>query len=63
MSSGERSHNVISLEDDKKHVTFSNEDPVRCYEGLKLAVHANMRKGVIGHAVASPFAHVARAVP
>ena len=55
---GDRSSNVISLDDDKKHGDFSNKDHMRCYEGLKCVVHPNLRKGMIGHVAASPFAHL-----
>ena len=55
---GDRSSNVISLDDDKKNGDFSNKDRMRCYEGLKFGIHPNLRKGMIGHAAASPFTNL-----
>ena len=55
---GDRSSNVISLDDDKKNGDFSNKDHIRCYEGLKFGIHPNLRKGIIGHTAASSFTHL-----
>ena len=61
-NASDRSSNVISLDDDKKYGDFSNKDHARCYEGLKFVVHPNLRKGMIGHAAASPFKHLSCAM-
>ena len=45
----------MSLDDDKKCADLSDKDHVRCHEGLKLVMHPNFRKGIIGHAAVSPF--------
>ena len=45
----------MSLDDDKKHASFSDKDHVRCHEGFTLVMHANLRKRIIGHVAVSPF--------
>ena len=58
---GDRSTNVASAHDDEKHAGASDEHCTKNREGLKVFVHPNKRKGIVGHAAASPFAHLTRA--
>ena len=44
---GDRSSNVISLDDDKKYGDFTDKDYERCQEGLKILIHPNLRKGIV----------------
>ena len=63
LSAGDKSSNIVSLVDEKKHPYFLSKDHARCYEGLKLAVYPSLRKGAIGHAAVPPLSHLARAMP
>ena len=59
---GDRSSNVLSLDDDKKYGSISDKNYTKSREGIKVHVHPNKRKGIVGHTAASPFTHLTYAV-
>ena len=59
---GDRKSHVMSLDDDKKHASFSNTDNIRSYEGLKLVMHPSLRKGTTGFTAVSPCTHLVRGI-
>ena len=56
---GDRISNALSIDDDKKHASASDNNYAKNREGLKAFMHPNKRMGIVGHTAASPFAHLA----